>query len=310
MSLRVAFAGTGDFAVPVLHRLAAAVGVVLVITQPDRPAGRGLKPKAPPVKEAAQRLGLPVVQPRSINASETLKELSELGLDLLVTTAYGQLLKKPVLELPRLGCVNVHASLLPKYRGAAPVAWAILNGERFTGVTVFLMDEGMDTGPILLQRAVEIAPDETRGELERRLAELGAELVVAAVRGYARGKLRPRPQPEEGSLAPRLKKDDARIDWNWPASKVHNWVRGMHPWPVAFTHFRGRLIRIHRTRLAPVDKEAPPGTLLPERGRLFVACGEGGVEVLQLQPAGKRIMSARDFLSGYRPLSAERFSSP
>ena len=301
---RIAFAGTGEFAVPVLRALTRAAEVVQVITQPDRPAGRGLKPKAPPVKEAAQRLGLPVVQPRSINAPETLNELGELDLDMLVTTAYGQLLKKPVLELPRLGCLNVHASLLPKYRGAAPVAWAIASGERFTGVTVFLMDEGMDTGPILLQRAVEIAPDETRGELERRLAELGGELAVAAVQGHASGKLRPRPQPKEGSLAPRLKKEDARIDWGWPAERVHNWVRAMNPWPSAFTYFRGRRLKLHRTRMGP-ELEGAPGELRPEGRRLFVICGEGTVELVEVQPEGKKVMSALDFLNGYRPRPGE-----
>ena len=308
--MRILFMGSPDLAVPVLEALHASYGLVGVVTQPDRPAGRGSRLRPPPVKTAAQALGVEVYQPPSLRDAAAQSRLAAWQPDVIVVAAYGQILPSAVLTLPLHGCLNLHASLLPRWRGASPIAAAILAGDGVTGVTLMQMDEGMDTGPILLQRAVEIAPDETRGELERRLAELGAELVVAAVRGYARGKLRPRPQPEEGSLAPRLKKDDARIDWNWPASKVHNWVRGMHPWPVAFTHFRGRLIRIHRTRLAPVDKEAPPGTLLPERGRLFVACGEGGVEVLQLQPAGKRIMSARDFLNGYRPVSAERFSSP
>jgi len=303
--LRIAFAGTGDFAVPVLHALAEAGRVLLVITQPDRPAGRGLSPKPPPVKTAAEELGLPVIQPRSINSPEILNRLRSLDLDLLAVAAFGQLLKTPVLKLPRLGCVNVHASLLPDYRGAAPVAWAILNGQRKTGVTIFLLDEGMDTGPILLQEEVEIGPDETRGELEARLAQLGGRLLVEAIQGYTAGRIRPRPQPAEGTLAPRLRKEDGRIDWDWPAERVHNWVRGMNPWPSAFTVFRGRLLKLHRTKVARAP-EGPAGSLIVRDRQLYVVCGEGAVELLEVQPEGKRRMSARDFLNGYRPRPGER----
>ena len=310
MSLRVAFAGTGTFAVPCLQALAETGQLVLVITQPDRPAGRGLKPTPPPVKEAAQKLGFPLIQPQSINSPEVLDQLRGLELDLLVVAAYGQLLKREVLGLPRLGCVNVHASLLPKYRGAAPVAWAILNGEEVTGVTTFLMDEGMDTGPILLQREVEIGPEETRGELEARLAQVGAELIVETVAGLAAGTLQPRPQPVAGTLAPRLKKEQSRTDWCWPAGKVHNWVRGMNPWPAAFTSFRGRLLKLHRSRVVDsTPQDLPPGTILPDKGALRVACGEGVVELLEVQPEGKRRMSGRDFLNGYRPRSGERLGT-
>jgi len=305
---RIAFAGTGEFAVPVLRALTTAAEVAQVITQPDRPAGRGLKPQPPPVKRIAQKLDLPLIQPHSVNSPEVLEKLRRLELELLVTAAYGQLLKRPVLELPRRGCLNVHASLLPKYRGAAPVAWAIASGERVTGVTVFLMDEGMDTGPILLQRETEIGPEETRGELERRLAELGGQLVVEAVHGYLAGGLRPRPQPPGGSLAPRLNREDGRIDWTWPAERVHNWVRAMNPWPSAFTHFRGRRLKLHRTRVGP-RLEGAPGELRPEGRRLFVICGEGAVELVEVQPEGKRAMSAQDFLNGYRPRPGERFLS-
>ncbi len=308
--LRIAFAGTGTFAVPVLTALAKEYPPVLVITQPDRPAGRGLKSQPPPVKLAAAEMGLPVFQPASINAPDSVEKLRELNLDLLVVAAYGQILKKRVLELPRLGCVNVHASLLPKYRGAAPVAWAILHGESITGVTVFLMDEGMDTGPILLQRPVEIRPEETRGELEARLAEVGGELVVKAVADYAAGKLVPKPQPREGTRAPLLKKDLGQIDWSWPATKVHNWIRGLNPWPGAFTSFRGKKLRLLRSRLAAAGSPtSPPGSILPERGRLVVACGEGAVELLEVQLAGKRRLSGRDFLNGYRPAPGERLGT-
>lgn len=304
--LRIAFAGTGDFAVPVLCALAEARRVLLVITQPDRPAGRGLSPKPPPVKTAAEVLGLPVIQPPSINAPEILNQLRSLDLDVLAVAAYGQLLKREVLTLPRLGCVNVHASLLPNYRGAAPVAWTILNGDRKTGVTIFLLDEGMDTGPILLQEELEIGPDETRGELEARLAELGGRLLVEAIQGYAQGVLCPKPQPKEGTLAPRLRKEDGRIDWTWPAERVHNWVRGMNPWPSAFTVFRGRLLKLHRTKVLGGAPEGLPGALIVEDRQLYVVCGEGAVELLEVQPEGKRRMSGLDFLNGYRPRPGER----
>jgi len=305
-NLRIAFAGTGEFAVPVLRALAEAGRILLVITQPDRPAGRGLSPKPPPVKTAAEELGLPVLQPSSINAPEPLSRLHSLKLDLLVVAAFGQLLRRQVLQIPRLGCINVHASLLPNYRGAAPVAWAILNGERKTGVTIFLLDEGMDTGPILRQEEVEIGPDETRGELEGRLAELGGRLLVETIEGYARGRIRPRPQPKEGSLAPRLRKEDGEIDWSWPAERVHNWVRGMNPWPSAFTRFRGRLLKIHRTKVLEGGPAGPPGTITIKGKRLCVICGTGAVELLELQPEGKRRMSGLDFLNGYRPRPNER----
>jgi len=304
--LRIAFAGTGEFAVPVLRALAGAGRILLVITQPDRPAGRGLSPKPPPVKTAAEELGLPLIQPPSINAPEPLDRLRSLELDLLVVAAFGQLLKRQVLQLPRLGCINVHASLLPHYRGAAPVAWAILNGERKTGVTIFLLDEGMDTGPILLQEEVEIGPDETRGELEGRLAELGGRLLLEAIDGYVAGRIRPRPQPKEGSLAPRLRKEEGEIDWSWSAERVHNWVRGMNPWPSAFTHFRGRLLKIHRTRIVEGGPPGPPGSIWVQ-GRLpCVLCGAGAVELIEVQPEGKRRMSGLDFLNGWRPRPGER----
>jgi len=280
----------------------------LVVTQPDRPAGRGLSPRPSPVKIAALELGLPLFQPDSINAPQSISRLRELSLDLMVVVDYGQLLKKTVLEIPRLGCINLHASLLPRYRGAAPVAWAILNGERETGVSVFLLDEGMDTGPLLAQRAVAIGPEETRGELEERLAQLGAELLVEAILGYSRGELTPRPQPPGGSRAPRLKKSDGLIDWSWPAEKVERWVRGMNPWPSAFTYFRGKRLKLHRVRLAE-GEGGEPGCLLPAGRRLFVSCGRGLVELLEVQPEGKKRLTAQEFLNGYRIKPGEKLES-
>jgi len=261
----------------------------------------------PPVKLAAQELGLPVSQPRSINRPDSLEYLRGLAPDLIVVAAFGQLLKKAVLELPRYGCINVHASLLPKYRGAAPIQWAIIRGERWTGVTTMVMDEGMDTGPILLQRAVRIGEDETAGELAARLAELGAELVVETVEGYFGGRIRPKPQPPEGTLAPKIAEEHTRIDWTADARAIHNLVRGLAPVPGAYTTFRGKRVKIHRTKPLPGAAGAAPGEILPHRKRLLVATGAGVLEVLSLTPAGRKEIRGADFLNGYRPRPGERF---
>lgn len=281
--------------------------MVAVVTQPDRPAGRGLKLTPPPVKRAAQKLGLEVFQPRSINRPEALGYLRGLSPDLMVVAAFGQLLKREVLGLPRRGCINIHASLLPKYRGAAPIQWAIIRGERWTGVTTFLIDEGMDTGPILLQRAVRIGEDETAGELEARLARLGAELILETVEGYLGGGIRPKPQPEKGTLAPKIREEDARIPWGEPARAIHNLVRGLNPAPGAYTTFRGRRVKVYRTRPLPEPVPGSPGEIIPHRKRLLVATGEGTLEILSLKPEGKREISGVDFLNGYRPSPGERF---
>lgn len=274
--------------------------MLIVITQPDRPAGRGLKLTPPPVKLAAEELGLPCLQPKSINSPDCVEILRSLDLDLLVTAAFGQLLRPVVLKLPRLGCINVHASLLPKYRGAAPIPWAIINGERETGVTTFLMDEGMDTGPILLQRRTEIGPDETAGELEERLSQLGAELAVETVERFWRGEIEPKPQPPNGPLAPKIHREDGRIRWEWAAQRIHNLVRGLSPKPGAFTSWHGEHVKILRTKVVEGEgKNAPPGAVLSRRDKLVVATGAGFLEILELQPAGCRVISGRDFINGY-----------
>lgn len=306
--MRVAFAGTGAFGVPALRRLAQTYGVLLVITQPDRPAGRGLHLTPPPAKVAAGELGIPVLQPRTINAPVVLQQLRELDLDTLVVAAFGQFLREDVLRLPRLGCVNIHASLLPKYRGAAPVAWAILRGERETGVTTFVLDEGMDTGPLLMQRSVTIGPEETAGELEARLAQVGAELIVETLDGIANGEVVPRPQPAEGTLAPKLHKEDGRIRWEWEAWRIHNLVRGTNPWPGAQTTLRDKPVKVHRTRIVDEeDTRTPPGAILPRRDRLLVATGLGVLEIIELQPAGCRSISGPEFVRGYCRTPGERF---
>lgn len=294
---------------PALRRLAERYGVLLVITQPDRPAGRGLHLTPPPAKVAALELGIPLLQPATINAAPVLDQLRKLELDVLVVAAFGQFLRPAVLALPRLGAVNVHASLLPSYRGAAPVAWAIIHGERETGVTTFLLDEGMDTGPILLQRAVPIGPDETAGELERRLAALGADLIVETVEGMAAGNLKPQPQPTEGTLAPKLHKEDGRIRWEWDAARIHNLVRGTNPWPGAHTTLRDKLVKVHRTRVVYEQAaNATAGAILARRDRLLVAAGRGVVEIVEIQPAGGRPLSGGEFARGYCHDPGERFA--
>ena len=290
-----------------MRALAERGWVVGVVTQPDRPAGRGLKPKSPPVKLAAQELGLEVLQPVSINRGDAVDWLAARSPDLMVVAAFGQLLKKHVLDLPKHGCINVHASLLPKYRGAAPIQWAIIRGERWTGVTIMLMDEGMDTGPILMQRAVEIGEDETGGELEERLAALGAELIVPAIEGYLEGRIRPKPQPEGGTLAPKIKEEHTRIDWGRSAREIHDLVRALNPSPLAYTTFRGKRVKLVRTALADVESGGGPGEILRHRKRLLVATGEGVLEILSLRPEGKREISGLDFINGYRPSPGERF---
>ncbi len=285
---------------PTLRALAERFGLLLVITQPDKPAGRGLRLTPPPVKLAAQELGLPVLQPKSINNPECVERLRSLELDLLVTAAFGQLLRPVVLNLPRLGCVNVHASLLPKYRGAAPIPWALIHGEEETGITTFVMDAGMDTGPILLQRRVAIGPEETAGELEEKLARLGAEVAVETVEKYLHGEIQPQPQPLGGTLAPKIHREDGRIRWEWEAQRIHNLVRGLSPKPGAYTTWQGEPVKILRTRVAEEGATAgPAGGVLPRRDRLLVATGSGVLEVLELQPAGCRVVTGRDFLNGY-----------
>jgi methionyl-tRNA formyltransferase len=307
--VRVAFAGSGAFGVPALARLAETYGVLAVVSQPDRPAGRGLELAAPPVKRAAQDLGIPLIQPRTINAPEVLDRLRALDLDFLVVASFGQFLRSAALGLPRVAAVNIHASLLPKYRGAAPVAWAVIRGEAETGVTTFVLDEGMDTGPLLLQKAIPIGPDETAGELGARLADVGADLIVESLDGLARGDVVPRPQPAEGTLAPKLHREDGRIRWEGESRQIHDLVRGTHPWPGAHTTLRDKLVKVHRTRVVGGDAPGlPAGTILPRRDRLLVATGSGVIELLELQPAGCRPISGQEFLNGYCRAPGERFA--
>ncbi len=307
--MRIAFLGTPEFALPSLERLVEeGFDIAAVVTQPDRPRGRGKKAAAPPVKEVALRLGLPVRQPASIKGGGTVAFFRGLGVEAMAVVAYGKIIPEAILEIPPLGLVNVHASLLPKYRGAAPIQWAVAAGETRTGVTTMLIDAGLDTGDILLAEETEIGPEETAVELSRRLAPMGAELLVRSLRGLKAGTITPRPQShEQASYAPLLKKEDGRIDWRWPAARIHNRVRGFQPWPGAYTLFRGRSLHVWRSRPAERRIAGAPGALQVERGRLFAACGEGeALELIEIQLEGRKRMAAVDFINGQRLGANER----
>jgi methionyl-tRNA formyltransferase len=299
--MRLIFLGTPAFAVPTLEAVARAHDVISVVTQPDRPKGRGQELAPPPVKEAALRLGLPVYQPERIRRPEALEHLAQLAPEIMVVVGYGQIIPQAVIDLAPRGIVNVHASLLPKYRGAAPVQWAIMNGETRTGVTTMQINAGLDTGDILLARETEIAPEETALELGERLAALGADLLIETLAALERRAITPRRQDDaQATYAPILKKEDGAISWDWSASAIHNRVRGLVPWPGAHTRFRGQLLHIWRARVADGRSAFPPGQVLAGPG-FRVASGDGGIiELLEVQIEGRKRMSAEAFANGQR----------
>lgn len=309
--MRVLFLGSGALGLPTLRALATSSEYELrgVVTQPDRPGGRGLKLRATPVKELARELGLPVHQPANVNRA--LDALKAQEPDALVVAAYGQILSKHVIALPRLAPVNLHASLLPRYRGAAPVQWALIRGETETGVTTFIIDEGLDSGPLLLQRGLPIAADDTAGSLEAKLAELGAEVMLETLRGLREGTLTPRAQDEaRATQAPKIGKEMGRIDWSKPAQELFNLIRALNPAPGAFTFCRGRRLKVHFSHA--IDENGAIAIAMGERSRRageivalgdegpIVQTGEGHLELVEVQPAGKRAMSGLDYLNGYQ----------
>jgi methionyl-tRNA formyltransferase len=309
---RAIFFGSPAFAVPCLDATREVADVVAVVTQPDRPAGRGMGLRPPPVKERAQACGLPVLQPVKVRTGELAAALRELGADVGVVVAYGRILPSGVLDAPRLGCVNVHASLLPRWRGAAPIHWAIVHGDRETGVCLMRMDEGMDTGPVLSCERTAIADDETAGDLSERLSHMGADLLRRDLPRYVAGEIVPRAQPPEGAtLAPLLQKQHGRIDWAGSARRVHDRVRGMYPWPGAFTALEATRVKVHRTHVARESgQHGSPGQVVRAEGdALEVACGEGMVAIEELQLDGKRRVSARQFLAGHALRAGVRFGS-
>ena len=301
---RIVFAGTPDFAVPALRLLIDRQRPVAVLTQPDRPAGRGRRTTASPVKQCAVESGIPVMQPRTLRDAEARRALLDLEPDLLVTAAYGLLLPKPVLDAPRLGCWNLHASLLPRWRGASPIQQAILAGDARTGISLMQMDEGLDTGDVLMAADTPIGERESAGELHDRLSGLAAGLLGDALEHLDAGTL-PDPVPQddaEATHAPRIAKADARIDWTRNADEIERMVRAYDPWPVAHGDLNGAAVRVFRSRAEPGDSGAAPGTLLTGRGHsdeIRVACGRGVLCIEELQRAGRRRVSAAEWLNAH-----------
>lgn len=308
---RLVFFGTPEFAVPTLAALVeAGRAPVRVVTQPSKPAGRGQRLEDPPVARWAREHGLEVLQPRKVREAEFLAAMRELAPDAAVVVAFGQIFPRALLDIPPHGCINVHASLLPKYRGASPIQAAVAAGETRTGVTTMLMEEGLDSGPVLLEEETEIAPDETAGELSRRLSEAGGRLLVRTLEELERGTLTPRPQPSEGiTFAPRLTREHGKADWSVTARELSNRLRAYTPWPGMVAALKGQPVKIVRARALPEEAGGEPAILLGLRdGLLAVACGGGTVlGVEELQRPGKRAQKAADFMNGERLRAGERF---
>jgi methionyl-tRNA formyltransferase len=301
---RVVFMGTPDFAIPGLEALCARHQVALVITQPDRRQGRGQKVLPSPVKAMALRYGLPVWQPITLRSPEAVDRLRATDADVYVTAAIGLILPPAVLALPPHGCLNLHASLLPRWRGAAPVSAAILNGDSETGVTLMQMDEGLDTGPILAQVRCLIAPDDTAATLTRRLAHMGADLLIAVLPRWIGGQIEPQAQPEGATFSQRLSKEAGWIDWRLPATTIERMTRAYDPWPGAYTTYRGQRLKIVRAQAAPDRNDARPSgqvILLPDR-QVAITTGQGILVLREVQLAGKRAMSVAAFCRGYPDL--------
>ena len=311
------FCGTPRFAVPTLEKLAeAGHSVLLAVTQPDRPRGRGMDVAVSPVKEAATRLGIAVLQPVTIkNNAEFRSQLAAIRPDAIIVVGYGRIIPQWMIDLPRLGNLNLHASLLPKYRGAAPIQWAIANGESVTGVTTMRIDAGLDTGDILMQREIAIGLEDTAETLGPKLASIGAGLMVETLRGLETGQVRPTPQDHaQATLAPILNKEDGRMDFSRSATHLFNRLRGFQPWPGAFATFKGKTLQVHRAQPRQHAAKLTPGEVAVEGTRLLVGCSEGfgkdkdknagaALELIEIQVEGKRRMTAQEFINGYRPKS-------
>ena len=294
--MQLVFFGSSGFSVPILEALSSEHHLLAVVTQPDRPRGRGRRPQPTPVKSWAKERGFLVLEPEDLG--EIKAELERMHPEAFVVAAYGKILPRWLLDLPPYGAINVHPSLLPRYRGAAPIQWAILKGERETGVTTFLMDEGLDSGPILLQRRVPIGEEETASELSRRLSELGSELTLETLRGLQQGRIRPRPQDhQKACYAPKIERRHGLIHWQEAAGRILNLIRALDPWPSAYTFYRGKLLKIWRARVGWGKGRA--GEVIGLEGGIEVACGEGSLIIGELQLEGKRRMGAEEFLRGH-----------
>ena len=300
--LRIIFMGTPDFAAATLQALIDSPDeVVAVVTQPDRAKGRGKILTRPPTKILAEAVGIPVLQPTKIKTEDFRNGLLSFQPDLVVVTAYGRILPKSLLELPPLGCINVHGSLLPKYRGAAPIQWAVINGEKETGITIIQMDEGMDTGDILLTAKISTAPDETAGSLYDKLAVLGSATLLTAIKELQEGTITPISQNHElATIAPMLKKDDGLIDWHKDAREIQCLIRGLDPWPTAFCFLDGKRLRLFRPEVLHQDSAMQPGVVLQaDRRGILVACGKNTLLAKEIQPEGRNRMTVESFLCGH-----------
>jgi methionyl-tRNA formyltransferase len=300
--LRIIFMGTPDFATAILRSLVGGPDkVVAVVTQPDKAKGRGKKVSPPPVKVLAESLDIPVLQPVKIKTEEFRNGLLSYHPDLIVVAAYGRILPQSLLELAPLGCINVHGSLLPRYRGAAPIQWAVIKGESEVGVTIIQMDAGMDTGDVLLKARIEAEPDETAGSLFEKLAGLGGETLLKAIKGLKEGSIFPVPQDHDlATLAPMLKKDDGLIDWSKDAREIECLIRGLDPWPSAYCFLDNTRLRLFRPEVVNQTSEAQPGTVLRANGQgLLIACGRDTLRIQEIQPEGKKRMAVEAFLCGH-----------
>lgn len=307
--MRIVYMGTPDFSVKALEALInAGHEVAVVVTQPDKPKGRGKEVQYPPVKACALAHGIPVFQPARIKSPEAVEKLKEYGAELFVVAAFGQILSKEILDMPVHGCINIHASLLPKYRGAAPIQWAVIHGEKESGITIIQMNEGCDTGDMLLKKPVPLDPKETGQSLHDKLSEAGAAAVVEAIRLIEEGKLKPVAQNDEDSVhAPKLNKSMGRIDWSKSSESIECLVRGLYGWPSAYTSFRGKVLKIWEADADQLPCNGEPGTIAEvTRDRIIINTGNGRLSVKSLQLEGKKRMDVKDFLLGY---SAEQGES-
>jgi methionyl-tRNA formyltransferase len=312
--LQLVFCGTPRFAVPTLEKLVeAGHSVPLVVTQPDRPSGRGMEVAVPPVKDSATRLGIAVAQPATIkNNTEFHDQLATIAPDAIIVVGYGRIIPQWMIDLPRLGNLNLHGSLLPKYRGAAPIQWAIASGESVTGVTTMRIDAGLDTGDILLQHEIPIGLEDTAETIGPKLASIGGDLMVETLRGLEDGRVHPTPQDHaHATLAPILKKEDGRMDFARTAGDLFNRLRGFQPWPGAFTIFKGKTLQVHREQPVQYSAKLTPGEIAVDGTHLFVGCGKNNdvdttLELIEIQLEGKRRMTAQEFINGYRPKSGDR----
>ncbi len=297
MSAGIIFFGTPEFAVPSLKALLSkGEKILLVVTQPDKPKGRGKTVQPSEIKKIALQYGLPISQPEKIKNENFIKELKLLNPEFCIVVAYGKILPKEILETPKYGCINLHASLLPKYRGAAPIQWALIKGEKITGVTTMIIDEGLDTGPILLQKEVPISDEDDAESLSKKLSMIGAELLIETIDKMRKGIIIPKPQTGEISYAPQLKKEDGKINWNDSARKIFNLIRGTYPWPCAYSFLKNERVKIIKTEV--LEGNASAGLIVKAKNELIVGTGNGLLRILLIQPEGKKIMTAKEFISG------------